>query len=341
MNRQKRAIVMIFVVLMMSAMATILLASVDMGRMAVFKQKQQERDTKWQYCLDSAKAYVIQSLLDTASTTQSLSLTVNGVDLSISCAADSSFGGANGCKITVTGTIDGKPRTSTLSIGKLMTVNPCTFAAYFVTKFQPTGTAALAGDLYYGGTFDGSQLSLTGNVYSTAASAPTIASFPGTFYGRQPTPKIALNDTAYAAAASIITSGSTTLSNPVNLLSLSQSQLRYHTGNLTITGTVTGEMTIFVQGSVVIDNVTPLTNILSRLVIICDGDIQFAPGTSGVFAVASGKIQLSTSTGTCTVNGSIAGTEFSNTGDAFSVNFDNYFLTTRSGGFRYWLPGQW
>ena len=62
MKHRKRAMVMIFVVILMVAVTTIIAASVDLGRMAAYKQKQSERETKWEYCVESGKSLVVENL---------------------------------------------------------------------------------------------------------------------------------------------------------------------------------------------------------------------------------------------------------------------------------------
>lgn len=330
---------MIFVVIMAAAISTIIAASVDLGRMAVYKQHQLEREAKWQYCVDSAKAHVVGDLFINANYSQSFSKTVNGINLTISSDTDSWT--TNGCKMTVSGTLDGKTRSSTVYMGKRATAMPCQFGMFFLSSIVPTGTVDLNGDLYYGGSITGTSIDVDGNVYSSSATAPAFASLTGSFIGRQPVLSIALDDNAYQNAASVTTSGNTTLTNPLNLLSLSQSQLRYHSGNLTIRGTVTGEITIFVKGTVTIKSVSTLTTLISRLVVICDGDIYIDGGTSTVFAICNGTVSSTSSKSARTINGSIAGKNLSDTNDTFDVNFDNYFVSYPAGGYRYRIPGQW
>ncbi|MBI1334822.1 MAG: hypothetical protein GC165_18300 [Armatimonadetes bacterium] len=342
--RRRRAMIMIFVSMMLIAITTIIMASVDVGRMAITKQRQIERDGKWQLCLDSAKAYVTANLVSKSTYTQSFNLTVNNITLKVDSAL-STWQTPYGVQTTVKGTLDGKSKTSTLYFGKRATVQPCQFGLFFTSAITPTGSVSNTGDLYYYGSIDGSMLTIGGDVYSPDTTSPTFSSLTGSFIGRQPGFKISLDDTAYANSASVTTSGDTTLTNPSSLLAATQSQLRYHTGNLTIRGTITGEITIFVKGTATIKAVTPLTNILSRLVVICDGDVYLDTGTSGVFVICTGMISSTSSGGNRIVNGSLAGSILKNTdggnGSLMTINFDNYFVANTNGGYRYWIPGQW
>jgi hypothetical protein len=209
---------------------------------------------------------------------------------------------------------------------------------YFTSKFNPNHHVFLDSDLFLPSVYDLTYTHLNGDCYTPLATAPTFFAFSGNFYGRQPVEKFQLNDAAYADDASISTVGSVVLNNPTNLLSLTHSQLRYHEGNLTISGVVTGEITIFVKGGAYIDNVQYATP-LSRLVVICDGDINFEAGTSNVFIMGNGKCRMSGSNGNRTINGAIAANELTATNNPWTINFDNYFALNSDAASRYWLPG--
>ena len=334
--------VMIFVVILIAAATTIIAASVDLGRMAIYKQKQSEREAKWQYCLESSKALVVEDLVGLVGTTQSFAKTINGIDLTVTSAVDNSWNPLTGSNITTTGVIDGKVRSTHQYVGKRTTVQPCQFGMFFTGIFQPDANTILNSDIYLAGTINASGLSITGDIYSPNVSSPTVASQVGSFIGRQPGQHIILSDALYAAQASVTTSGTTTLNNPTNLSLGSHSQLRYHTGNLTISGNTLGEITIYVKGSVSISNVRNSLSPVGRLVVICNGDIQVEKGISDVFLICSGRISSNgNSSQARIINGSLAGFEFSRTIGAFTVVFDNYFVSNTDGGNRYWLPGQW
>ena len=344
MNRRKRAMIMIFVVIMIAAATTIVAASVDLGRMATYKQKQSEREAKWQLCLDSIKAIAVEDLVNHSGTTESFSKMVNGINFSVSTAPYNSWNPQTSTQVTISGSLDSQARVSQFFIGKQATVQPCQFGMFFTRKFEPDANTTVTGDIFFDGSVDASNLRLTGDVYSRFVNAPPLKSQTGSFFGRQPGQKISVRDAAYAAQASISTSGTSTLNNPSNLLSLSNSQLRYHNGNLTISGTTSGEITIYVTGSVIISGVrNAVSGTLGRLVVICNGDIQIDQGTCDVFAIATGKIISTGNNGARTVNGSLAGLEFTNTGNnnEYTVNFDSYFITNSDAGYRYWIPGQW
>ena len=339
---------MIFVVILIAAATTIIAASVDLGRMANYKQKQAERDAKWQYCVESSKALVVEDLVDLVGTTQSFANTINGVNLTVTSAVDNSWNPLTGVNITTTGVIDGKTRSTHQYVGKRATVQPCQFGMFFTTKFQPSSTVTLTGDLYVPTiNVDTSQLTLVGDIYSSSTTATSLVSQTGSFFGRQPGQSIILNDAAYAAQATVTTSGTTTLNNITNPSSGTHSQLRYHTGALTISGTITGEVTIYVKGSVNINVVKNVPAGIARLVVICNGDVQFQNGTSDVFVICNGTISTATSGGgggggsSQIINGSLAGSQFTNVGGPMVVTFNNYFVANPDGGNRYWIPGQW
>ncbi|MEI8282852.1 MAG: hypothetical protein WCG75_10640 [Armatimonadota bacterium] len=340
MRQRKRAMIMIFVVIMIAAATTIIAASVDLGRMAAYKQKQSEREAKWDYCVESAKSLVVENLTSYGSTTQSFAQTVNGMSLAISAVPAPTWNPTTSTRITVTGTLDGQSRTSAVLVGKRTYVNPFLFAMYFTSIFNPNDVVKLDDDLFLPSIYDVSNTKLTGDCYSTQSTAPAFNSFSGTFYGRQPVEPFYLDDAAYAAAASITTSGASTLNNPTNLISITHSQLRYHTGNLVISGTVTGEITIFVKGGAYMNKVK-FANALSRLVVICDGDINFEAGDCDAFIMGNGKCRMSGVNGDRKISGSVAANELTATNNFWKITYDNYFALNSDGAFRYWLPGAW
>ncbi len=341
MRRQKRAMVMIIVVILIAAITTIIAASVDLSRMAVYKQDQAEREANWQYCVESGEAFVVEDLVALADTSQSFSKTVNGISLSVTAAPDIMWNFSTGVKTTVTATLDGKSRTTRVYSGKRSTVNMCQFGIFVTSIFNPNSSISLTGDAFVAGSIAASQLSVTGDLYCPNGTAPTVASLTGQYFGRQPGQNIGLDDAKYLAQDSSPTSGTLTLTNPTGLGSFFHSELRYHTGNLTIKGTMTGEMTLYVNGSATLDKIRVAVSGINRLVVICNGDVTINPGTNDVFVIASGRIRSSGTTGARIINGSLAGDEISNTTSAYAVQFDNYFATNSFGGFRYYIPGQW
>ncbi len=337
MKRQKRAMVMIVVVILIAAITTIIAASVDLSRMAVYKQNQAEREAKWQYCVDSGRAFVVEDLVALAGTTQSFSKTVNGIDLTVNASPDGAWNSSTSTQITVTGILNGKSRTTKLYVGNRATVQPCQFGLFFTTIFSPDNDFGVTGDVYMAGTIDARKMTLNGDIYCPATTPPLVAGQTGAYFGRQPGQTITFDKTVYAANATVTTSGNITLNNPTNLSIGARSQLRYHTGNLTIRGTTTGEITIFVDGDVNLDDVTDLLSTLGRLVVISTGKVTFSGNTSDAFVICKDEVHANCKI----INGSISGVEFSKCRKDLVVNYDNYFVANPNGGNRYWLPGQW
>jgi hypothetical protein len=333
--------VMIMVVILIGAITTVIAASVDLGRMAVYKQKQAEREVAWQYCVESGKAFVVEDLVALSDTMQSFSKTVNGIALSVSCSPDFSWNSITSTRVTVTGILEGKSRTTREYVGKRSTVNPCHFGVFFTSVFNPNSNITLTGDAFLAGSISASLLSVTGDLYCPSATAPTVASLTGVYVGRQPGQSLVLNEAKYAAEDPTPTSGNLTLNNPSGTASFFHSELRFHSGDLTIKGTTNGELTIYVKGSVTLDRIKNASSGTNRLVVICNGDVTIFPGANDVFVIASGKIRSSSTTGARTISGSLAGMEFSNTVSTYTVNFDDYFVTSGFGGYRYYIPGQW
>ena len=328
---------MIIVVILIAAITTIIAASVDLSRMAVYKQSQSEREAKWQYCVESGQAFVVEDLVALADTTQSFAKTVNGINLAVSCSPDSFWNSGTSTLITVTGSLDGKSRTTRDYVGKRTKVNPCQFAMYFTTTFAHTIALNVTGDVYMAGTIDASRLTLAGDLYCPNVTAPILASHTGSYVGRQPGQSIVLDSAKYLAEVISPTSGTLTLNNPTGVGTLIHSDLRHHTGDLTVSGTATGEITIFVNGNVTIDNLVESVLPLGRLVVICKGNVTLLGSRCDVFVICDGDVDWKCDV----VNGSVSGSTFTKSKPGSVMNFDSYFVSTPSSGFRYYIPGQW
>ena len=110
---------------------------------------------------------------------------------------------------------------------------------------------------------------------------------------------------------------------------------------MTIKGTTTGELTLFVNGNVILDKIRDGSFGTNRLVVICTGTVTFNPGVNDAFVITSGSVVSAGTPGPRTLNGSLAGSQFPTTTSTFNIVFDNYFVTNSFGGFRYRIPGQW
>lgn len=331
---------MIFVAVMLLASTTIIATSVDMSRMARIKLASSERDTKWNLCLDSAKALIVESIAKTGSITQNLSATLNGIPLTIQ-SHSSSWGSARGCQITVAGTQDGQSRTSTLYIGERVAVNPAQFACMVTSQLRPgnQGTLKCLGDLYCPVSTSGIGVDARSDVYSPSATSPSFSNIDGRFIGRQPKPIVTLSNSKYQAVANAFSSGTSTLNNPSGPTSWGNSKVYYHTGNLTIAGTVMGRVTIYVAGNVVLSNPRLSTsNGSHQLVVIANGNVSISSGDSTAHVISSGTVSV---TGTANLNGSLACATISGLTSNLTVNYDGYFeyWSFESDNFR--IPGQW
>lgn len=330
--------IMLFVAILMVGVTTILAASVDLSKTAYLKQKQAEREAKWQYCVDSGKALATENFFQ-GSQTQTFSQTINNVALTIATSTDT--WATYGCKADISGVLDGKSRSSRIYLGRRSTIQPCQFGVFCTEMIEPSSTVTVKGDIYFPEKTTAESIAVTGDAYSPLTSNLSFSSLSGAFYGKQPKFTYNLDATAYYNSASTRTSGTTTVNGLLSLLTLTKSVLRYHSGDLTLKGTITGEFTIFVNGNITLQNPRTLTSLISRLVIICNGNVYIKGGTTDAFIICSGNVTSDGSGGDRTVNGSIAASQFLATDSNWTVKFDSYFVDYTAGGERYWIPGQW
>jgi hypothetical protein len=343
--RAKRGTMMIFVAFMMVAVTTILAASSDLSRIARVRQAQTEREIKWNLAVESAKALAVEGLSTSMNSPQTFSATVNNIPLTIQSELSSSWSNGNGAKVTVSGTLAGKPRQTDFYLGKRSIPNPAVFGCFVTSFFAPNNfwgdkeTLRIVGDLYCPKRSYLRGVEVSGDLYSSLRAQPTLESLGGSFFGYQPGMSIGLDSAKYSPVADVSTTGDLVLNSPTNSASGTRSKLFYHKGTLTIKGTVTGEITIYVSGNAIIQN-PKLATSRDRLVVIVDGDVEVAKGTSEVFLISNGEATF-TDSGSRTIKGSLACATLKSLSDNITVDFDSYFVNdpVRSAKFR--IPGQW
>lgn len=347
-TRRKRGLLMLFVAVMMVAVTTILAAASDLGRIARVRQAQGEKDLKWDLAVESAKALAAEDLAQSTAFPQQTSITINGIPLTIRTEPSDSWGAGNGAKVTVSGTVASKARLADLYLGKRLTPNPAAFGCLVTSLFAPNKfwedeveTLRIKGDLYCPKMSYLRGVEVQGDLYSALRTQPSLDSLGGKFYGHQPGMSISLDSAKYISDADVSTDGDLVLNNPTNSSNGVRSRLFYHKGSLTIKGTVTGEVTVFVSGNVTLEN-PKLANVTGndRMVVIVDGDVEIAKGASNVFLICNGEVTF-TGKGNRTITGCLACSTLKSLPDTVTVDFNSYFVNdaVRSAKFR--IPGQW
>lgn len=296
---------MIFVVVTMAAVGTILLASMDLGRLAYLKVKDSERRIRFQAHLDSIRAEYEEKLYREGVGNYSLTITNNSIRSETAGSLDTSWESPRSYQVQITSTLDRKTKTTTLKMGKRMMVNAAEFSLV-AGQLSTTQKLKLEGDVMIGTPYVASENpDLKGDVYGVATTNSAIDFNQGTYIGNQPKPKIVLTPAAYSAVADVTTSGTVTMNNPSFGLPILSSRTIYHTGNLTLSGTYSGKGTIFVNGSVTIRDLRAFTG-LDHAIIISTGGIVLEGDDITAVMITSGTV-TTTSGSTIKIAGSLAG----------------------------------
>lgn len=339
---------MLFVAVMMVAVTTILAVASDLGRIARVRQAQGEKDLKWDLAVESAKALAAEDLAQSTTFPQQMSVTINGIPLTIRTELSGSWGAGNGAKTTVSGTVAGKSRQVELYLGKRSIPNPAAFGCFVTSLLTPNNfwddevkALRIKGDLYCPKLSYLRGVEVQGDVYSALRTQPSLDSLDGKFYGRQPGMSISLESGKYSPEADVSTTGDLVLNDPTNSSYGVRSKLFYHKGSLTIKGIVTGEVTVFVSGNVTLENPKLATGSGNdRLIVIVDGDVEVAKGASDAFLICNGEITF-TGKGNRTIAGCLACTTLKSLPDSVTVDFDNYFVNDAARSAKFRIPGQW
>ncbi|HLO98314.1 MAG TPA: hypothetical protein VK171_06940 [Fimbriimonas sp.] len=337
-NRQKRASIMIFAVVTMAAVGTILVASMDLGRLAYLKVKYAERKMRFQAHLDSIRAEYEERLYREGVATYTINVSNNRIRSETTGSLDAGWESPKGYQVQITSSYDQKTKSSTLKMGKRVMVNAADFS---LVAGQITSSAEikLDGDAAFGpiATF-GVDLKMKGDIYGTATSPTAVQFVQGQYIGRQPKPKIVLNAPAYASIADVTTSGTQTMNSPSFGLPLLTSRSYYHTGNLTLSGTYSGKGTLFVNGTVTIRDFRALTGLDHAIIISTDG-IVLEGGSITAVMITSGTVTTTAAT-KISISGSLAGNEVNVTQNLDIVQ-DTFISVNPLLNDFYRIPGAW
>lgn len=335
-NRGKRASIMIFAVVTMAAVGTILMASLDLGRLAYLKTKSFERKLRYRFHVDSIRADYEEKLYREGASSINLTLENNGIRSECVGQVDSAWENPRAYSISISSLFDQKTVVKVVKIGKRAMFNAGDFG-FAAGTFTTAKDVKVDGDSYVGSTYSAHKFEVDGDLYGQAATDSFADIHSGDYIGSQPKPRVVLNSAAYQAVADTTTSGTRSMVNPsFGLLGLS-SKTYYHTGTFTITGTYSGKATIFVNGNVTVNNLKPFLP-TDHVVIICTGTMSLA-GRDITAVLISGGTVVTPATGKIEIAGSLVTNTLTATQD-LDIAMDEFLLDPLLPGF-FRLPGSW
>lgn len=342
-KKLRKGSIMIFCVVMMTAVTTVVSATLDLSRIVELRQHQMEREAAWDYAEFGMVSIAEAQMKDSHVYTQDETRTINGITARIRTVSDPMFEGDRGVKATISGILEGKPRQADLRIGKRGPINPFWFAFGHDDGVEIDGTLNVIGDTYHGGDVEYSSNIPTfdGNYYTSESSAP-LASNSYRRLLNQMKWFPSWNELDYLSVAVIPYIGNQSWTNP-KLSSGSFPTPVYHVaGNLDIGGNYIGNVTIYVKGNLTIKNLKRSNPDVDRYVFIVDGNAILDGNSVECFLIVKGDLLLSNSSSSrMDLIGSFWGTTFATNGRRCSIQADEYFWINPGMGAQYRVPGLW
>lgn len=346
--RRRRGSALIYVSIMMVAIATVVVSSVSVNVAAVKKAERRLEDAKAQATFD-AQVALVDTLCKSNSITlpYTFSTTLNGRGMDCTVTNNhSSIARTYLVSSTMPSdstrsfkrVIGGRQKTSPLYYA-LYTNGDCDYSSNVLTTSGPVyaggnvtlgAGSTIGGDLYAGGTIDSGTSTVTGNAVP-AMPAPTF-------------PSVTRND--YKDNSNLVVE----LLNLLNLI-LGTSLLSGHYGiyyydtTQNFRGMLTGKGAVYFKKDIqVIGDVTYSVS-SSHVVFICEGDLTINGGVNNLDGTWYVKGRLISNGGTSTLNvgrgNIIAQGGMSGFTRPLSITADTNVWDDRSQGFMYCVPGFW
>jgi hypothetical protein len=333
---------MLFVVMLMTALAAILICCADLSRIAELREHALERRANIRYFEDSARAISLSKYLEGDILPYSFTQTINGESVSITAEQEDGWMGQRSLRISWSATVKGQELSSMIHTGKATLPPPVYFGLWVGGTLTKTGADVTVnnGAMYLKssptvsgpGTFK-----IFGDAFLTSGSLPLGTNVTGTTYNDQPNLSVTLDSAKYDTAANLRFSGAQTKTGTTLLTSTGTNPLVYVDGNLTLSGSYAKNFTTFVKGNLTVQSLTTTGG--AKAVLVVDGNVSIR-GTINAYIICTGTV---TGTGATdrTVNGALICNNLTASTYNWVVNWDNWFFSEagRPGNMK--IPGFW
>jgi len=345
--RKDRGSVMVFAVIIMSAMGSMLLPVMDVANAARKKQNRVETETREHYVHEGAVRLVDAMLADSQPLPYDVGVDLAGYGVTIR-AQNSSGDPYRYVNVNIVRIRGGDTTTESLVLGSRRTPHPFFYGACLGTATMSSSTLKVGGAAYFqsGLTMDTNTLSITGD-FETTGTFPTLSSLLVGGAKREnvpPVPLATFNSADYESAADVrVTSLTLALALAGNLLPKSGRGLAYADSNLSVSGSLTGNHTVFVNGNLTINgSIRPLI-LTEPLVFIVNGDVIWSGGgNSNAFIYCRGTVRRTGGFSAPKIlNGGLATQTFAWSNDALEINHNPYFFNDPSRLWEFKVPGFW
>ena len=346
-KRRDRGSVMVFAVIIMSAMGSMLLPVMDVATASRKKQNRVETETKEQYIQDGAVRLMDAMLAETRPLPYDVALDLGGYELSMR-AKNSSADPYRYVDVDITRTKGSETQVESMVLGSRRAPHPFFYGARIGSALVTSSTFKVAGDAYFESGFgsDTNLVSIAGDLESTGA-LPPISGLTVSGAKREnvpPVPMPSFNSTDYESAADVrVTTLTLATALVANLLPKSGRGLAYSSSNLTVSGSLTGNHTIFVNGNLTINGSIRPILLTQPIVFIVTGDVNWTGGgTSNVFIFCRGTMRRSGGFGPAKIlNGGFAAGTFNWASDGLEIHHNSFFFDDPTRLWEFKVPGFW
>lgn len=342
-KRTRKGSIMIFCVVMMTAITTVISATLDLSRIIELRQHQIERETAWKYTEFGLISIAEAQMKSTKQFSQDETRIINGVTARITTISDPLFEGDRSVLATISGQLEGKARSRTARIGKRGPINPFWFALGSESEVQVDGSLAVTGDIYIGGTITAtlSRPIFDGNYYTDKPGAP-FASSNYRLLINQSTISPSWESSTYVPVATSVLNGNENWNKPLFPNRTQGSEVHIVNGNLEVSGTYVGNATIYVNGNLSIKGIVPKNAAQDRYVFIVDGNVLLDGSNTECFIICKGEIQAATNTPVRrTLRGAFWSQKFQTNTGRFTIVHDEFFWLNPDAAAEYRVPGMW
>lgn len=346
-KRRDRGSVMVFAVIIMSAMGSMLLPVMDVATASRKKQNRVETETKEQYIQDGAVRLMDAMLAETRPLPYDVALDLGGYELSMR-AKNSSADPYRYVDVDITRTKGSETHVESIVLGSRRAPHPFFYAARVGANSSSNSTFKIDGPTYVESGLESA--STTFEVTDDTESTGLIPSRAGLTVtgarreGVSQVPMPILDPALYAGAADVkVTTATLIATLAANLFPKSGRGLAFSNSDLTVSGSLTGNHTIFVNGDLRISGAVRPLLLTQPLVFLVTGDVIYSSGgTSNVFIYCKGRVRRVGGFGPPKIlRGSLSTEQLAMNNDGLDIRFDPYFFEDPTRLWEFKVPGFW
>ncbi len=344
--RRTRGSAILFVVVLIAAATTILVAATSLSTNSLEAQRRREDSTTARYAMDAAVAQIMaDSYAGTLLVPSSRTLTLGGATCSV-VIADNSANISRTALVTGTTTVGSRTFVESRVVAEAFTAQPFYYTV-FVNSGIASASAILTGSNGSNGDIcsNGSIVLIGGTINGDVDSGGTVTAPTTTITGTTNANTYAINfpsvdSGTYQAAANRVLSGSLVFG--FTFGSASTYDLVYHSGTLSISGSISGNGTIYCSNDITISADLTYANSASHLVLITPGKINISSSVRNFvgYLYCGNQLTLSGVGLKNLLRGNFACSSMTNV-SGFYATYDPFIWNSPSEAVKLHIPGFW